>query len=74
MFARRKNELNRILRKGMRVKKQPFPNLKKLSTAMEPHECCTHLKCSGLYNALSLIKIFTVELAAKFKLNSIGLN
>jgi len=53
MAARRKNALNRMLRKGMNVKKTALSELKKLSTAMDPYESCTHLKYKKYYNALS---------------------
>lgn len=42
MAAKRKNALNRMLRKCMDVNKTAFSELKKLSTSMEPYESCTH--------------------------------
>jgi hypothetical protein len=53
MAAMRKNALNRMLRKGMNVKKTAISGLKILSTAMKPYDSCTQLKYEKLYNALS---------------------
>jgi ferritin-like protein len=55
-------------------KQTAFSELTQLSTAVEPYESCAHSKCKELYNALSLTKSRTVELAAKLNLNNTGLN